>query len=208
MQERGFEDSLRRFRQNGGLVIGICGGLQMLGQEILDPYGVESEGNARGLALLQIRTTLAEKKVTVPARGTTSGNSFFVGHVDLLEVIGYEIHMGQTEYLADALPFASLTRTGEGNHPFHDGCVSSDGRVFGTYLHGLFDHDPFRHAFLKTVHEILHLPEPALLTSWGEQRKQELDRLADAFSDALDLSAIFALLHLEPPSAQPRGGCE
>jgi len=206
MQEQGFEESLRTHSQNGGVVIGICGGLQMLGMEILDPHGVESEGDAHGLGLLSIRTTLTKEKVTVPARGWTEGDSVFAGSAEPAEVIGYEIHMGQTKYLADALPFASLTRMNEGNRPFHDGCVSPNGRVFGTYLHGLFDHDPFRHAFLKSFHEKQHLPEPAVLASWSEHREQQLEKLADAFADALNLDAIFALLHLDSSSAQPLTG--
>ncbi len=111
LRDRGFADFLESF---AGIVIGICGGFQLLGLSIDDPDGVESDGMPRtrpGLCKLQVRTIMRGEK-TVRRR---TGRS-------------YEIHMGETT-------------------PMH-GDIVSDGKVTGTYIHGLFDDDTFRHSFL------------------------------------------------------------
>ncbi len=84
--------------------------------------------------------------------------------------------------------------------PAHaDGCVSTDRRIFGTYLHGIFDGDIFRHSFLRASRAALRMPAPMGLLSWSGQRRQQLDLLADAFGEALDLNAIFGMVGLPSP---------
>lgn len=195
LRERGFEEPLRQHVARGGLLVGICGGFQMLGEEIRDPDEVEHGGSTRGLGLLPIRTMMTRCKVTVPARGKLKRPAIFGIDVSQCKLRGYEIHMGRTEYLSDALPFAELVRSGE---VITDGCVSQEGRVFGTYVHGIFDGDGFRHAFIKSAHAALHLSTPIELNAWERERQAQLDRLADTFSRALDLDAVFRLLDLPP----------
>ncbi|HZP03516.1 MAG TPA: cobyric acid synthase [Terracidiphilus sp.] len=194
LRSQGLEQPLRQYLQNGGLLVGICGGFQMLGHEILDPHGVESGGGQRGLGLLPITTTLEKRKITTPARGELSGATLFGTPIERPELCGYEIHMGQTAYLPDAIPFAKIHHNTEEDEIL-DGCVSLNGRVWGTYLHGIFDHDSFRHTFLKTARAALHMPEAIGLFNWRQHRQQQLDRLADTFAEALDLNAIFGLLN-------------
>jgi adenosylcobyric acid synthase len=119
-------------------------------------------------------------------------------------VSGYEIHLGTTEYLDGAAPFASIVRQVDQTTTLPDGCVSADGRVFGTYLHGLFDQDAFRHEFLRAARAALQMSAPAELAAWSEQRQQQLDLLADSFGQALDLDAIFAMIGLPRQAAQGR----
>ena len=104
--------------------------------------------------------------------------------------------MGTTEYLDGAEPFAFIARQGDAAHTVPDGCVSADGRVFGSYLHGLFDHDSFRHEFLRCSRAALQMSAPQELVAWSERRRQQLDLLADAFGSALDLDAIFRVTGL------------
>lgn len=196
----GFEHALRRHAEDGGLVVGICGGFQMLGIDIRDPFGVERHGCEQGLGLLPVQTIMAQDKVTIPAHGAVAQSALFGTECMRPEIRGYEIHMGETEYLQDALPFASLVRLNEPEHVFADGCISGNGRIFGTYLHGLFDHDAFRHEFLRAARAALHLSAPAELIGWKAQREQQLDMLADTFAQALDLDAIFRLLDLPIPT--------
>ena len=202
LRERGFEEPLRRHIENGGLAVGICGGLQMLGQEVVDPKGVESAGSERGLALLPLRTTLNPGKITVPARGRLCEPKLFGAAIDCCDLSGYEIHMGETEYLPEAVPFARIRRAGKPETEIDDGCISADRRIFGTYLHGIFDDDVFRHAFLAAARSALHLPEAARYFGWREHREQQLNRLADTFAAALDLDAIYGLLNLPSPAMQ------
>jgi adenosylcobyric acid synthase len=204
LRNRGFEAALHRHVGNGGLMVGICGGFQMLGEEIRDPHGMERAGTERGLRLLGMRTTLAPDKVTVPARGTLTRSSLFDVPLDRCEVRGYEIHLGETEYLDSASPFASIVRQNRPQQTLPDGCVSVDQHIFGTYLHGIFDDDVFRHAFLRAARAALRLSPPSQLISWSERRRQQLDLLANEFGRALDLDAVFGLLGL--PLHAPRPG--
>jgi adenosylcobyric acid synthase len=196
LRDRGFERPLNEHVRKGGLIVGICGGFQMLGKEILDPDGMERAGAESSLDLLPVKTTMARDKVTVPARGMLSNNALFGQAIDPCEISGYEIHLGTTEYLDGAEPLASIVRQGDAAHTLSDGCVSRDGRIIGTYLHGLFDQDDFRHAFLRASRAALQLSAPGELVAWSEQRRQQLDLLADAFGRALDLDAIFAMIGL------------
>ncbi len=196
MRECGFEPALKEFARKGGLIVGICGGFQMLGKEILDPEGMERAGIEPALGLLPVRTIMARDKITVPARGMLGSGALFGQPIDPCEVGGYEIHLGTTEYLDGATAFAFIARQNDGTQTLPDGCVSIDGRICGTYLHGLFDGDAFRHAFLCAAHAALQMDAPAGLVAWSELRRQQLDMLADAFAGALDLEAVFAMLDL------------
>jgi len=192
----GFEPALLEFARQGGLIVGICGGFQMLGKQILDPNGMERKGIEQALGLLPIRTIMAHDKITAPARGVLSNGTLFGQPVDVCEVSGYEIHLGTTEYLDEAAAFAFIARQNNGAQILPDGCVSIDGRICGTYLHGLFDGDVFRHAFLRAARAARQMDSPAGLVVWSELRRQQLDMLADAFARALDLDAVFDLLDL------------
>lgn len=205
MRAQGFEQALHRHVHSGGLVVGICGGFQMLGMEIRDPHGVENIANERGLGLLPIRTTMTRDKVTVPARGRYEKPGLFGVETNDAEIRGYEIHMGETEYLAGASNFASIIRENDTGSTVPDGCVSADKHVFGTYLHGIFDQDAFRHAFLCAARTALHLPSPTNLIAWSERREEQLDMLADTFTRALDLEAIFGLVGLPFHSMHDEG---
>jgi adenosylcobyric acid synthase len=202
LRDQGFEEPLRRHLRNGGLLVGICGGLQMLGQEILDPCEAEQGGNERGLGFLPIRTTMAAEKITVPAHGAPIAPHMFGIGIGQCDFNGYEIHMGATEYLPGAIEFARIRRNG-GPEEIPDGCVSADGRVFGTYLHGMFDDDPIRHAFLAAARTALGLPEVREFFGWRKHRETQLGRLADTFAGALDLEAIFGLLNLPSFAVRP-----
>ena len=196
LRECGFEPALKEFARKGGLIVGICGGFQMLGKEILDTHGMERAGIEPALGLLPVRTILTREKITVPARGMFGSHMLFGQPIEPCEVGGYEIHLGTTEYLDEAVAFASIARQNDATRTLPDGCVSIDGRVCGTYLHGIFDGDAFRHAFLRASRAALQMDAPAELIAWSELRRQQLDRLADAVAEALDMDAVFAMLGL------------
>jgi adenosylcobyric acid synthase len=196
LQECGFERALKEYARKGGLIVGICGGFQMLGKEIADPEGMERAESEPALGLLPVRTIMAHDKVTVPARGILCNSSLFGRKIDPCEISGYEIHLGTTEYLYGASAFASIVRQNDRTQTLFDGCVSQDGRIFGTYLHGIFDQDAFRHAFLRTARAVLQMHIQIELIAWSELRGQQLDLLADAFAGALNLDAIFSMLDL------------
>jgi adenosylcobyric acid synthase len=181
MQENSFDQAVCA---HAGIVIGICGGMQILGEHLYDPDGVEQLGSMQGLGLLPIHTTMQTEKVTRLCSGTI--RSLFGESLREDRVEGYEIHVGKTSYLPDAAAFATLS-DGE-----PDGCISSDHRVLGTYLHGIFDDDSFRHQFLHAAHRVRGLHSPLTLNPWKAQRHESLDRLAREVKTALDLKRIFS----------------
>jgi adenosylcobyric acid synthase len=135
IRAQGWDIDILAHHRRGGRVLGLCGGYQMLGRTIADPEGVEGSTTAvDGLGLLDIVTVMNADKTTSAVRGRhlASGQS----------IEGYEIHLGRTSGADCARPFVDL-----GGRP--DGAQSEDGRVAGTYVHGLFASDGFRCAYLQ-----------------------------------------------------------
>jgi adenosylcobyric acid synthase len=187
LRRAGFEPEIRNFRERGR-VIGICGGMQMLGGEIDDEVGSENRGvsrSARGLGLLPIATKLRGEKVTRVVAGHAAWGSFR----------GYEIHSGETIYAQHAKPFAQIQRVGDSVR-LRDGAVTEDGRVVGTYVHGLFSDDTFRHSFLAAARAACSL-EPA--REWAcvsTERERRIDRLAEHVRASIDMELIWHCLGL------------
>jgi adenosylcobyric acid synthase len=172
LRRAGWDTDILAHRRRGGRVLGICGGFQMLGQDIADPDGHEGPpGSAAGLGLLEIDTVLDARK----RLGLVSGAAIAGGAA----VAGYEMHLGRTTGAALARPMLQL-----GDRV--DGAVSGDGLVAGCYLHGLFASDAFRHAFLA---ELGTAP-----SGFGYEASIDatLDALADHLAAHLDLDALLA----------------
>ncbi|PYV42868.1 MAG: hypothetical protein DMG09_01595 [Acidobacteria bacterium] len=115
---------------------------------------------------------------------------------------GYEIHLGETIYQDRAHPFSEITRLGE-SASLRDGVISSDGFVFGTYVHGLFDNDRFRHAFLRVAREGCGLAAPGQTAFVTTERERRIDRLAGHVRSSLDMELIKSWLRTSIPVAPP-----
>jgi adenosylcobyric acid synthase len=164
-------DVLAHHRQ-GGQILGLCGGYQMLGRTISDPLGIEGgKRTVPGLGLLDIDTILTGAK----RLGEVSGVEIATGML----VKGYEMHLGETTGPGLERPMLRVTGAS-------DGCVSADGRVTGCYLHGLFASDPFRRAFLAKVGA-----GPSEI-AYEQGVETTLDLLADHLEQSLDLAALLA----------------
>ncbi len=172
LRKAGFDIDIAAHRRRGGIVIGLCAGYQMLGRAIRDPAGSEGPpGAAEGLGLLDVETTLSGEKRLEPARGETDGVAF----------CGYEMHVGVTTGSDCARPFGRLC----GGAP--EGAVSADGRVIGTYIHGLFHNDCQRAAWLAR----LGAGEPAI--AHDALLERTLDRLAAHIGAHVDVEGILKL---------------
>jgi adenosylcobyric acid synthase len=137
LRAAGFHIDIGAHRRRGGLVVGLCGGYQMLGRTISDPAGIEGPaGTAEGLGLLEVETVLGGDKRLEPVRGESS---------DGVPFAGYEMHMGLSKGPDCARPFSCLA---DGSP---EGAMSADGRVIGTYIHGLFADDRQRAAWLARL---------------------------------------------------------
>ncbi len=192
LRSEGLEQTLLAYARTG-LVVGICGGMQMLGEEIADPDGIECAGVVRGLGLLPIETTMRPLKVTSLSSGIPASGSLFGLPVTVASLSGYEIHVGETRYREGAKPFLELSRqAGSGRTQHHDGCVACDGRVVGTYLHGIFDDDAFRHAFIDAARAFHRLAPAAVHEDWKRKREYSLNRLSATVRESLDISKMFS----------------
>jgi adenosylcobyric acid synthase len=191
LRRRGLEPGIQNFRGRAG-VMGICGGMQMLGLSIEDAAGVENfaAGRAdRGLRMLPIATVLTGKKVTRIARGRVSCGTLFGQRLTAPCFQGYEIHLGDTVYAEGAVPFAEIQRDGE-TSPRADGAADVSRSAFGTYIHGLFNDDRFRHSFLDAARAacgLSRLEERVFVTA---EREARIDRLADRVRRSLDMDLI------------------
>lgn len=172
LRRNGWDKPIIEFARKGGMVAGICGGYQMLGKTIRDPHGLEgAPGQTEGLGLLSVDTEMQPEKTTrnVMARS--------VAHDVLLD--GYEIHLGETTGPDCKRPFARID-----GRP--DGALSENGRVFGTYLHGLFGSGAFRVAWLSELGVTADGADHIALVDAA------LDQLADDLEACLDVDGLLA----------------
>jgi adenosylcobyric acid synthase len=173
LQDNGWDKAIQKHLRYGGKVLGICGGYQILGQDISDPEGLEGPaGTSTGLGLLPVSTTLDADKQLRTITGTLSGSG--------VAVSGYEIHCGVSTVHEALQPFAEL------EDQRADGCISQDGMIAGTYLHGLLDTAEACTAVLRWA----GLEKP-LSFDRAAQREKEIDRLADCIEEHMDLAALF-----------------
>lgn len=196
LRSTGIADAVRRHADLDRLTVGICGGMQMLGEAIFDPEGVEAGGREEGFGILPIHTTMQSSKITADASGSLSHASLFGQAVHATAICGYEIHVGETRYLSGAAPFAMISRALEPQDIFADGCVSADRRTFGTYLHGLFNDDTFRHQFLRSARAAIGLAPPEQLWNWKADRENQWKRLSSEVEKSLDMQKICTWLNL------------
>ena len=182
----------------GGDGTGYCGehvpGWRCEDRGIHDPGRVESnETHAEGLALLDTETTFASTKATFQARARIARSPGWLAALEGQELDGYEIHMGRTEGASPWLEIVARNRE-PAQHP--DGAASSDGRIWGCYLHGLFANDVLRRALLVYLAGRRGLgADPR----WGEPSpaSERYDRLADIVAASCDLGAIGKLVGLD-----------
>jgi adenosylcobyric acid synthase len=183
LRSRGLDKAIQQYAQKGGAVVGICGGYQMLGEEVHDPEHIESKLNsAPGLGLLPIETVFAGDKATHQASAQVRNGPGWFANLEGQTVTGYEIHMGRTQGQC-----AFLEITERNGRPVHapDGASSENGKIWGCYVHGLFANENLRRAWLADL-------------GWkGEQAGDGIDpfaasltRLADTLEESLDMQLL------------------
>ncbi len=195
LKESGMAEAIRSAAAAGTPVIGICGGYQMLGQEISDPLHTESEQDSvRGLGMLPTRTVFAEEKLTSQVTADCEGLNFLGCCIKGKQLAGYEIHMGHTEFEEGTeRPFVIRERSGrECSEP--EGAVSSDGRVFGTYVHGIFDNDDFRRSLLNALRRRRNLQPLPNRRNVRAEKQQNYERLAEIVRKNLRMDLVRSIM--------------
>lgn len=187
LRAQGWDKHIERHLRYGGKLLGICGGFQMLGDDIGDPDGLEGEpGVSPGLGWLSMQTRLVPGKQL----RNVSGELLLDDGLTTTSIHGYEIHNGVTT--GDAIMRPMLRLADGSADGVLDGAISDDGQIMGCYLHGLFDHGPAATAILHWA----GLSSGRAAVDYDAHRQRDLDRLADMIEQHADTAGLLALLGL------------
>ena len=219
MRENGLEALIKKKAQDT-IVFGICGGYQMLGETIRDPYQVENGGSMKGMGLLPAATELKQEKTRTQVAGTFGEISGALSGLSGKSVRGYEIHMGSTGYSRSNADNRSTADGGSivdsecvidpksrGNEKRYmcriqneaDGSVKYDGifsgNVYGTYVHGIFDEGTLAETLVGILAERKGVVlDTGQMISYGQFKQMQYDKLADGVRKSMDMEAVYAML--------------
>ncbi len=183
LKDRGIAVEIIKASRKGTAVIGICGGFQMLGEKVKDPYGIESDiKEIPGLGILDMETIMEKEKNTTQYSGELKNTAGIISGLDGVKIKGYEIHQGVT-----AGNEKSVTDDD------HTVAVVKD-NVFGTYLHGIFDNEEVTRNILNKIREKKGLEKMEAGITFDEYREQEFDKLEKIFRENLDMKKIYEIL--------------
>ncbi len=190
LRKCGLEESIKEYSKDGK-IMGICGGYQVLGSKIKDPYKVETDlGEIEGLNLLDMETTFEKEKVT------TRVSAKLINEETENTVYGYEIHMGISEYSENVKPlFKIYDKNGE-KVDYFDGAINEKGNVMGTYIHGVFDGVSFREKIINELRVKKGLKKKKSQV-YEHMREKELDKLADIVRQSLDMEKIYSIIGMK-----------
>lgn len=199
IRNNGLEKCIKEYSENGR-IIGICGGYQILGKLIKDPYEVETDKKViKGMGLLDIETTFEKEKVTTRVQASISKESYYkplLKYKEDCNIYGYEIHMGICKYGNDSSPLFIINSKNGIKDSYFDGAINKKGNVIGTYIHGIFDGIDFRKEIINSLRlsKGLELKECKVYES---VREKELNKLADIVREALDIDFIYKIMGIK-----------
>lgn len=192
LRKSGIADRLMEHVQHGGSLAGICGGYQMMGERLLDPDHVESgQRELAGLGFFPMETVFTSEKRTVRVKGTAEGG-FLSAPVS---INGYEIHMGQSSFTQKIHQPFRIVKDLFLHEPFYsDGALTMNGKVWGTYIHGVMHNDEFRRQWLNKLRGQKGLPIKEKAIAFQDLREKSFDRLAEHFAKHVDMEKIYSLI--------------
>ncbi len=196
MRDRGLDRTVTEFAGVGKVVIGICGGYQMLGARIEDPDAVESGAWAEGLNLLPVRTVMNSDKTIREYKGRISDLTGVLGEMNGMAVTGYEIHNGITTVMEGAGAAGDTVNDERSRFSFaEDGSGCSMGNVYGTYVHGIFDEEGVAPSLISLVAGLTGKEvDVSMMRANHDVSMETYDRLADALRQSLDVQAIYEMI--------------
>jgi adenosylcobyric acid synthase len=189
LKQQGMEKAILSCHKKGSLIMGICGGFQMLGNIIRDPQNVEGKNiESTGLGLFDLETIFESEKLTRQVELTTVESSIFKAG---LTCHGYEIHVGRTTFKT---PYLSLFTSPEDENPMNFGIINQEGTVLGTYLHGFLDNNLFRQELLCFIRKQRNVNQPSKPFDFTQFRQNELDRLSDLLTDSVNMKEVSKII--------------
>ena len=188
LRESGLEAKILRFADQGGPVLGICGGYQMLGRTLSDPAGAETGGSMRGMGLLPVETVFSAEKTRTRTQGRFGAVEGIFSGLSGKNFEGYEIHMGVTESPA---PILGLTDSVTGESRM-DGCAQ--GNVYGTYVHGILDGEDTAGEIVAALARKKGVdPSELGSVSGAEYKQRQYDLLADTVRANMDMQTVYRI---------------
>ena len=197
LKQDGTFGRLKDYAEKDGRIVGICGGYQMLGLKARDPKGIEgAPGEEEAMGLLPVVTTMEEVKTTTQVTAKATGIPAVFG-----DLTGYEIHMGSTETdgsdETDGGPAVEITSRNGMPVSVKDGWVGRNGRIWGTYIHGIFDNDAFRRAIIRELLKEKGFDGSEIEEwSYGAFQEEQFDMLADRVLEHVDMDRIWKLIRM------------
>jgi len=186
LRESGLEGAILRLASTGAVIFGICGGYQMLGEIIEDKEGIEGPGSIRGMGLLPMNTCFESEKVRTRVEGRTGELTGAFKALSGQKVSGYEIHMGKSVWKSEEHFLLELPGKRDGGYSEN---------TLGSYLHGIFDEEEFRSAFVRMLCERKGIPyHSGNMVSYEEYREKQFDKLADILRESIDMEKIYELI--------------
>jgi adenosylcobyric acid synthase len=194
-----YDKTILEHRQKGGFVVGICGGYQMLGRLISDPFKVETNRKSIvGLGLLNVETAIEKEKVTSQVEARLFRKNLLPWKTG--KILGYEIHMGRTDRKINTPPLFTIVKKEGRNVCIEDGAISKDGKVWGTYIHGIFDNDEFRREFISHLRKrkgLRPLSRSDILY-YHQMKREGFNHLGRGLRENLNMDLIYQILNLMP----------
>jgi adenosylcobyric acid synthase len=196
LKKTGMEEAVKNLHRQGTIIWGICGGYQMLGKLISDPYQTESNlYRLSGMGLLNHTTVFQQRKVTTQVTAEITDNRGLMEGLTGQNITGYEIHMGTTELTSDCYPFLMLKTILDQAAEQVGGVRDKSGSVYGTYLHGLFDNMDFTWGLINNLRRKKGLAGLEKTGPCSDRYKAEqYDKLAAVIRKELDIDAIYRML--------------
>ena len=193
LRESGLESQILKQAAKGKVIFGICGGYQMLGMELSDPFNVESGGTMAGMGLLPTKTVFEKEKVRTRVSGNFNEVSGILAELSYVEFEGYEIHMGQTTYDFNEEELTTIDNVNGEDIIKNDGLYKDN--VYGSYIHGIFDKEEVSKAIVESLCIHKGIDYSSISTVDIEKYKEEqYDKLAEGIRNSLDMKAIYEIL--------------
>ncbi len=193
LRESGLESQILKQAAKGKVIFGICGGYQMLGMELSDPFNVESGGTMAGMGLLPTKTVFEKEKVRTRVSGNFNEVSGILAELSYVEFEGYEIHMGQTTYDFNEEELTTIDNVNGEDIIKNDGLYKDN--VYGSYIHGIFDKEEVSKAIVESLCIHKGIDYSSISTVDIEKYKEEqYDKLAEGIRNSLDMKAIYKIL--------------
>ena len=193
LRESGLETQILKQAAKGKVIFGICGGYQMLGMELSDPFNVESGGTMAAMGLLPTKTVFEKEKVRTRVSGNFNEVSGILAELSYVEFEGYEIHMGQTTYDFNEEELTTIDNVNGEDIIKNDGLYKDN--VYGSYIHGIFDKEEVSKAIVESLCIHKGIDYSSISTVDIEKYKEEqYDKLAEGIRNSLDMKAIYKIL--------------